>query len=217
MDFRKAFDCIDHEKLWNSLERKGIGGKFLRIFKTMYGQLNCKIKINDILLNPFQCKRCTRQGCGSSPVIFDVFINDLVEYLRLECNRGVFVSNDIEDILALLFANDVSCFADTVFNLPKQLDSIHKFCKSFRMCLNLDKTKIVVFRKGGVLKKSEKWFYDGKEIETVSLQKYLGALITSRLCWSSLKNNQAAQAKKACYSIYRSKRKFGYFSPSDYF
>ena len=119
----------------------------------------------------------------------------------MECNRGVFVSNDIEDILALLFADDVSCFADTVFNLQKQLDSIHKFCKSVGMCLNLDKTKIVVFRKGGVLKKSEKWFYGGKEIETVSLQKYLGALITSRLCWSNLKNNQAAQAKKGCYSI----------------
>ena len=63
----------------------------------------------------------------------------------------------------------------------------------------------------------KKGVYDGREIETVSIHKYLGALITSRLCWSSPKNNRASQAKTACYSIYRSKRKFGYFSPRDYF
>ena len=70
------------------------------------------------------------------------------------------------------------------------------------MKLNLDKTKIMVFRNGGIIKQNEKWFYNGKEIKTVSCYKYLGSHFTSRLCWTKRKNNQSAQAKKACFGIF---------------
>ena len=63
-----------------------------------------------------------------------------VAYLRTECNnRGIFITNDIEDILALMFADDVSCFSDTVIRLQKMVDLIGKFCKSVGMEINLKK------------------------------------------------------------------------------
>ena len=65
------------------------------------------------------------QDCISSPIIFCLFINDLDAYLRTECNnRGIFITNDIEDILALMFADDVSSFSDTVICLQKMVDLI---------------------------------------------------------------------------------------------
>ena len=74
------------------------------------------------------------QGCISSPIILCLFINDLVAYLRTECNkRGIFITNDIEDILASMFADDVSCFSDTVIRLQKMVDLIGKFCKAVGM------------------------------------------------------------------------------------
>ena len=80
----------------------------------MYNQLNDVIKVNNFLTHFFECTIGTRQGCVISPIIFDLFINDLVAYLWSETNSDSFISNDIEDLLALMFADDVSCFSDTV-------------------------------------------------------------------------------------------------------
>ena len=171
VDFKRAFDSIQHEKMWDSLKRKGIpeNSKFLRVFQSMYKQLKSCVKIENSLSEFFRCTIGTMQGCISSPIIFCLFINDLVAYLRTECNnRGIFITNDIEDILALMFADDVSCFSDTVIRLQKMVDLIGKFCKSVGMEINLKKTKIMVFRNGGIVKQTEKWLYQGTEIEIVS-------------------------------------------------
>ena len=57
-----------------------------------------------------------RYGCISSPIIFSRFINDPVSYSKSECENGVFVSKEIEDVLASMFADDVSSFADSVLD-----------------------------------------------------------------------------------------------------
>ena len=45
-----------------------------------------------------------------SPIIFSLFINDLVAYLKSKTDRGMFVSNHIQDLIAVMFADDVSFF-----------------------------------------------------------------------------------------------------------
>ena len=153
IDFRRASDSIPHNKIWDSFKRKGINenGKFLKIFHSMYIQLKSCVKINSTLTQFFECTIGTRQGCVSSPIIFSLFINDLVEYLRSESDSGVFVTNNIEDLFALMFADDVSCFSDTIVRLQRLINLIEKFCNAVGMKLNLGKTKIMVFRNGGIV------------------------------------------------------------------
>ena len=64
-----------------------------------------------------------------------------------------------------MFADDVSCFADTVVGLQRLLNELSVFCKSVGLHINFDKTKIIVFRNGGPLRMTEKWVFDGKNIE----------------------------------------------------
>ena len=101
IDFKRAFDSIQHVNLWHSLIRKGINqdSKFLMIFKSMYSQLKSCVKVKNGLTQFFNCYIGTRQGCVSSPIIFSLFINDLVSYLKSECDRGIFVSEQIKDVL----------------------------------------------------------------------------------------------------------------------
>lgn len=61
------------------------------------------------------------------------FISDLVSYLGANCDIDVFISNEIEDVLALMFASDVSSFSDTVVYLQSQITLIENFCKSAKM------------------------------------------------------------------------------------
>ena len=42
------------------------------------------------------------------------------------------------------------------------------------MEINLDKTKIIVFRNGGPLRAVEKWYFNGVQVDVVSFYKYLG-------------------------------------------
>jgi len=217
IDFAKAFDCIKHTKLLNTLNEKGISGNFLKIFKSMYSSLRACVKTNNGLTNFFKCTVGTRQGCISSPLVFSLFINELIIYLRNEINGGIFVTENIPELLALFYADDVSDFADTVIKLQRQINTIAHFCDSFDMKLNLDKTKIIVFRNGGPLRHTEKWLYKGSPIEVVSLYKYLGMYMTPKLCWSKSHEFASKQALKVSYFIYKYQFKFGHFHPYDIF
>ena len=135
----------------------------------------------------------------------------------METDSGIFISNDIEDLLALMFADDVSCFSDTVIRLQRLINLIEKFCNAVGMKLNLDKTKIMVFRNGGIVKQNERWFFQGTEIEIVSIHKYLGIYFTPKLIWTKTKELLAMQAKKAASSIFRFQKQFGSFKPNDAF
>ena len=83
------------------------------------------------------------------------------------CN-GIFVNENIDNSISLLYADDIGCVADTVFRLQKQINFVEMFCNKYGMKINLDKTKIVVFRRGGNIKSNEKWTCKGEAIETVS-------------------------------------------------
>ena len=217
IDFRKAFDSINHDKLWDALERKGINGNFLGIWKSLYSKLKSCVKVDENLTKYFDCTIGTRQGCVGSPKIFSLFINDLISYLESKLNQGIFVTTDINDVLTLMFADDVSCFADSVAGLKRLLNELEIFCKSVGLYINFYKTKIIVFRNGGPLRMTEKWLFGGREIEVVSFYKYLGMFFTPKLVWTKTLESQALQGLKSSAFIFKFQKKFGFFSPQDIF
>ena len=56
-----------------------------------------------------------------------------------------------------------------------------QLAKIFFLHINTDKTKVMVFRKGGFLGKHEKWHLDGKNIEVVNEYTYLGYIFTTKM------------------------------------
>ena len=57
------------------------------------------------------------------------------------------------------------------------------------MSLNLLKTKIIVFRNGGIVKEKERWFYQGEQIDIVPFYKYLGVYFIPKLIWTKNKRS----------------------------
>ena len=110
----KAFDKIDHSKLFNSLQKIGLYGNFLRVLKCMYSNLNSCVKTPIGITEFFSSNIGTRQGDKSSLTIFILFINELSTLLRQTCRSGIFITNDIPDIICLMFADDVANCAETV-------------------------------------------------------------------------------------------------------
>ena len=144
-----------------------------------------------------------------------MIINELITDIRSKCNRGIFISQEIPEIFALLYTDDIADCADTVFALQQQIDCIEAFCTKTGMRVNLGKTKIVVLRNGGFLRNNEKWYYNGHSVETVSSYKYMGILFTPKLVWTKAKEELAAQTKRALFTLYNVQNKLGTFSATE--
>ena len=91
--------------------------------------------------------------------------------------------------------------ADTVRNLQIQLNIVELICLNTGMVVNIGKTKIIVFRHGGCLRRNEKWNYQVQQIEVISFYKYMGMLLTPKLVWTKTKENLAEKANKVIITI----------------
>ena len=58
--------------------------------------------------------------------------------------------------------------------LQRQIDVLKHSADNFSMTVNMSKTKIIMFRKGGFLAANEVWRYGEEEVEVVNSYKYLG-------------------------------------------
>ena len=164
IDFKKAFDSLHHSKVFACLNKKGVQGKMFQTLLSMYSNLNTRIKIHGKLSPPISCNVGLKQGDPTSTTIFNIYINELYTDLKEKCKRGIFITNNIPDVLCIMFADDVANCADTVVSLQNQLDVIDVFCSKTGMQVNLEKSEIIVFRNRGPLRKSEKWFFRGKYV-----------------------------------------------------
>ena len=70
--------------------------------------------------------------------------------------------------------------SDTPMGLQNQLNVLNSACKNMFLNVNTDKTKIMVFRKGGFQGKNEHWNLDGKRLDTINEYNYLGYVFTTK-------------------------------------
>ena len=92
---------------------------------------------------------------------------------------------------------------DTVLELQRKINILEIFCEKWGMEVNLKKTKVVVFRKGGKTSKSERFFYRNRSVEIVTYYRYLGLIFSSRTAWSKALSTLASQVQKALSIVRR--------------
>ena len=81
----------------------------------------------------------------------------------------------------MLLADDVVLLSETVIGLQTQLNSLQRASSSLQLKVNMGKSNIVVFRKGGYLGARERWTYDSVVLPVVNVYKYLGVLFSTKL------------------------------------
>ena len=145
------------------------------------------------------------------------FINDLIVYLKHKYGPVIHINNDADDLYAPMFADDVSSVADTVINLQRQINAIDEFCVDTGISLNLDKSKVMVFRNGSPLRTYEIWTFRGNPIEVTTFYKYIAAYFTSTPSWSKTIDTLGRQPLKAVVFMFKYQKEFGYFFANAFF
>jgi len=69
-------------------------------------------------------KKGARQGCNLSPMLFNLYIEEVMKELRIEVKQGVRIGG--ETINALRFADDIAFCAETEDDLQKILTNVNK-------------------------------------------------------------------------------------------
>ncbi|CAM9763883.1 unnamed protein product, partial [Heterosigma akashiwo] len=78
VDFRKAYDSVKHSVLWKRLDSLGLGPKLTELLRSIYDKVRCTVRKDNQLSDLFPYDIGVRQGCILSPIIFNLFIDELV-------------------------------------------------------------------------------------------------------------------------------------------
>ena len=180
VDFRKAFDLVDHNILLNKLKLYGIKEETLHWFKSYLSQRQQQVSISNSQssFRPISCG--VPQGSILGPLLFLLFINDLPLYTSN-------VSTDMYADDTTLY--DVQTSQEAIErNLQIALNELHSWCKNNCMVLNAAKTKVMLIttkQKRNVLKKDGiDLKYNDDPLQTITKDKILGVFVDNNLSWS---------------------------------
>ena len=104
-------------------------------------------------------------------------------------------------LFLLLYADDRTLFSDSTDGLQEGFNILSEYCDRWKLKVNLSKTKVMIFRKGGRLSKDLGFRYKGMEIAIVHQFSYLGVVFTSGGSFSNAQATLAGQAQKAIFKL----------------
>ena len=141
VDFRKAFDTVNRDLLWQKLRNIGVDGNLIRAIRSLYVGHKARLRLNGELSEFFPIELGVKQGCVLSPELFKEFINDLVEVVNAV---GKGVKLDFMSISCLLFADDLVLMSESLEGLKVQSAALESWCIQNNLEVNTLKTKMMV-------------------------------------------------------------------------
>ena len=111
----------------------------------------------------------------------------------------------------------MALLSDSIIGLQNQLNILYDVAKRLDLIVNLDKSNVVVFRNGGFLASTDKWYFGSTMLTAVNMYKYLGMILTSRMSFQQTFNDLSVRARKGVSAIIRMMWSIGEHSPKLFF
>ena len=199
VDFRKAYDTVWRKGLFHKLLVAGISRKFVRLIQDMYCRLQSCVSLTNGLSPPFQSLVGLKQGCNLSPLLFNLFINDIPNMIDNSNSDPPYLGE--LSISCLLYADDLVILSRTKEGLQESIDTLHKFTDKWFLEINKSKTKCLVFSKGR--KSGENFKFNGVLLEMCDSYCYLGVIFTRGGSFNTASKALNDKAAGAMFSLVR--------------
>ena len=118
IDYAKAFDCVDHNKLWKFLKEMGISDHLTCLLRSLYAGQEATVRTGHATTDWFQIGKGVCQGCILSPCLFILYAEYIMRNAGLEeAQAGIKIAG--RNINNLRYADDTTFMAESEEELKK--------------------------------------------------------------------------------------------------
>ena len=142
LDASKAFDRVDYIKLFNKLLDRGMCPLTVRLLLTMYTKQKLQVKWNNHISHTFDVTNGVRQGGVLSPLLFSVYVDELLEKLK---SSGIGCSIDHIFTGALGYADDIILICPSATAMKEMIGICEGYAKDHNILFNGKKSKYLIF------------------------------------------------------------------------
>jgi len=204
LDIAKAFDTIDHNILYQKLDRYGIRNKPLNWIKSFISHRHQKVSIKGSLSNSKKLNYGVPQGSILGPTLFLLYINDIVRSTEI-LTFNLYADDTIITYKCIDMESSFS-----IINI--ELTKIFNWMKYNKLTINHTKTKLISYRhynkKGIDLLNRIK--IDDKILKQIKTFKYLGINIDEALTWTPHISELQIRLSRTLAIMYKLKGTLGY-------
>ena len=175
IDFRKAFDCVQHPLLLKKLEGMNIDGSAVEWVKSYLTGRQQRVFANDVYSQNLTVTQGVPQGSVLGPLFYIIYANDLSKIV-MNCEIAMYA----DDTVLYISGNN---FEASVKKMQEDIDAISRWCLVNGIMANTDKTKVMVFgSRNGLERIPEFKIKFGEDtLQTVTSYNYLGVTLDNQL------------------------------------
>ena len=160
IDYTKAFDCVDQNKLWKILKEMGIPDYLTCLLRNLYVGQEATVRTGHGTKDWFQTGKGVHQGCILSPCLFNLYAEYIMRNAVLyEAQAGIKIAG--RNINNFRYADDTTLMAESKEELKSLLMKVKEESEKVGLKLNIQKTNILAF--GPI----PSWQIDRETVETV--------------------------------------------------
>ena len=139
-DFRKAYDTLDRQFLYDAMRTVGVGEGFLALVQRLLTGTRARAVVNGYVSTPAASAAGVRQGCPLAPLLYLFIAQALICFLK---SRGIGIPVAGGSLAALQYADDTEAFLPSFDQVPAFLGTMQAFGDATGQRLNLDKTELL--------------------------------------------------------------------------
>ena len=172
IDYTKAFDCVDHNKLWKILQETEIPDHLTCLLRNLYAGQKATVRTGHGTTDWFQIGKGVCQGCILSPCLFNLYAEYIMRNAGLdEVQARIKIAG--RPINNLRYVDDTTLRAESEEELKSLFMKVKEESEKAGLKLNIQKMKIMA--SGPITS----WEIDGETMDTVTDFIFLGSQITA--------------------------------------
>ena len=136
IDYTKAFDCVDHNKLWKILPEMGIPDHLTCLLRNLYTGQEATVRTGHGTTDWFQIGKGERQGCILSPCLCNLYAEYIMRKAGLdEAQAGIKIARRNPNNLR--YADDTTLMAESEEELKSLLMKVKEESENVGLKLNI--------------------------------------------------------------------------------
>ena len=140
--YAKAFDCMDHNRLWKTLKEMGIPDHLTWLLRNLYSDQEATVWTRHGAKDWFQIGKGVCQGCILSPCLFNFYAEYIMRNARLdEAQAGIKIAR--RNSTNFRYADDTTLMAESEEELKSLLMEVKEESEKAGLKLYVQKTKLM--------------------------------------------------------------------------